>query len=329
MILNLYSGEDLLENADLISFFESISSSILFYFLLIFGIFLVIVLFVFVIKPLLFKQNPEQIYQKYKRLREDMERIDILYRQNKIGFEDYVFAQFNNAKEYEQVILLLSKYPEYQSKIKNYKIEYTKQKEVKESKLSKEELMLMKKVSLLYNVLSPFVKYYTKNELIQGVLDEGYNLKVANALVNRFSQNNLIFAAEHRKRESKTAKVINKMFGVKEQEEVIEKPVKKIPDVQEKQPKTIEETYVKEKPTPYKGYKDFDSLEESIDISSLNQKEKPNVFEEKTDVKSFKFIDNVEKRQSFFSRLFKKKPKKPTVDQINDIFKDIGDHINN
>ncbi len=324
MILNVYFGEQLLEKtAEFSLFIKSISSSAFFYFLLVFLIFFFICLYLFVIKPLFFKQSPEKAYKKYLYLREEMEKIDALYLQRDINFEDYVFAQFNYAKEYEQVIVLLSKYPEYKSKIKSYKIAHVKKQEEEEQKLSKEEVFFRRNVNLLYNVLKPYTKYYSEEEIRQGVLDEGYDNKIADAIVSLFKKENIVFGSEVIKKENKFVNLINKLFGSKKQ------------DVPEKQDKEPELVVIKEQPTPEPVVKkqsqtrfSLDSTEDKIDINSLTKNQKQNFFEENNiDINSFKFVDQKENK-SFFSKIFKKK-KKPSVDEINNIFNDIKKHIDN
>lgn len=304
MILNIYYGEQLLEKSGLTGFFDGIFSSVIFYFGLILAIFLLIFLYIFIIKPLMFKKNPEKIYKRYLLLRNEMERIDDLFAKKQINFEDYVFAQFNNAKEYEQIIIVLSKYPEYKSKIKSYTIAYSKNQKEEEKKYSKEDLVFIKNVNWLYEILYPKVKYYTKEEVLQGILDEGYSQKIANTVVSKFIRDGVTFSSQIYYPVKKTSLFINKLFGYHKAEEKTE-------DL-----KDINKT--------------TSSIDDKIDISLLGKKEKHVFDEEKLDFNKFKFVEEKEKqkRRNLLSKIFEKKKGTPTVNQINDIFKDIQKHIN-
>jgi hypothetical protein len=304
MILNIFYGEQLVNSSGMTSFFDSIFSSVFFYFLIILGIFLIFFLYLFLIKPILFKKNPDKIFKRYLLLREDMQRIDELFIRKQINFEDYVFAQFNNAKEYEQIIFVLSKFPEYKSKVKSYTIAYSKEQEQEEKKYSEEDRLFLKNVNWLYETLYPHTKYYTKDEIRQGILDEGYDVKIANTVLSKFEKDQVSFSTEIYYPQKKAATFINKLFGYHEH------PIQIKPD-QENVPNK------------------YDS-EERIDLSRFGQKQK-NVFdEERLDIKKVKFVEEKEKerRLNLLSKIFQKKKTTPTVNQINNIFKDIQKHIN-
>jgi hypothetical protein len=312
MILNIYYGEQLLEKSGAVGFLDGMFTSVVFFIILIFGIFGIIFVYLFLIKPLVFKKNPEKIYNQYLLLRDEMEKIDTLYVKNQINFEDYVFAQFNNAKEYEQIIFLLSKFPQYKSKIKSYTIAYTKNQKEEETN-SKEDIIFIKNVNWLYEILYPHTKYYTQDEIYQGILDQGYNQEIAQTVISKYLKDGVSFSSQIYYPEKKTAKFINKLFGYHTPTEENSSHTEKNINMKNDSEKTVSNI----------------SPDDKIDISLLNNKQKTFFDEDSEDIQKFKFVEEKEKerRKSLLSKIFNKKKGPATVDQINSIFKDIQKHI--
>ena len=208
-ILSMYSGESLVGNSIKQSLFKSIPNNSLIFFIYIFGLLILFLLIFYLIIPL-FKRSPAALYKEYLYVKEEMNKIDKAYSEKKIMFDDYVYAQFNYAKEFQRLIQLLSKYPEYKSKLKGYHLQVAPIKNVVVNKTNDENLE--KKIEFLYNLLLPKVKYYSEKEIQMAIIDEGYSTKVASKVIKRFRISNVEFNVLHRVKTNKIADFINTLF---------------------------------------------------------------------------------------------------------------------
>ena len=274
-VLNMYSGESLVGDTVKQSLFKSISNNSLMLFVYILGLLILFLVIFYLIIPL-FKRSPASLYKEYLYVKDEMNKIDKKYSEKKIMFDDYVYAQFNYAKEFQRLIQLLSKYPEYKSKLKSYHLQATPIKNVVNKKTKDENTE--KKIEFLYNLLLPKVKYYSEKEIQMAIVDEGYPISIANSVIKRFRASNVEFNVLHRTKTNKTADFINTLFT-------------KTTKVPLKTPELSKETT---KPA---------TVDNMVSIPE----------KQKTIWGSFK---------SLFV-----KPKPHSINQINDIFKDIESYI--
>jgi hypothetical protein len=317
MFLDIYFGEQLINSsANNSSFLEAFTGSILIYILVVFLFFYLIFLLFFFIKPLISK-DPKKYYKKYLEIRGEMQRIDDLYQNKKINFEDYTYAQFNYAKEYEQIINYLCKFPEYKQKLKSYKLAYNKNREKREKELNKhtDKNDFVQKVNFLVGTLLSETKDYTVEEIKQAILDEGFNKDIANQVIVELKHEGAKFAAHivnKNKKPSKFINFINKLFktedyykNLKNKDHSIEESKKQI------------SSYDKDQTT-------------SIDIKSTirskdNNQNKPNFIAQ--GVTNFSKYNKVKKKdKSLLSKIFKNN-RKPKVEEIKDIFDSIDSSL--
>lgn len=183
ILLAYYSGSKLAEN---IAFDSKLSAIFninnLVIFLVVMIIVLTISIFVFLILPEINK-TPKKYYQRYLKVREELEKIDKLYARRKLSFENYAFTQFHYAKEYEHLIDYLSQFPEYKDKLKSYKLNHLKT-NTKTERLSEEEKKNAEIINYFIRVLAPVAVYYRKNEVYQAILDEDFSKTIADGIIN-------------------------------------------------------------------------------------------------------------------------------------------------
>jgi len=198
ILLTVYTGESLIGDSLKKSFIDTIPQNSLFYllfFLLI--VFLCYVLFIFILP--LSKKNPEKLFERYKEVRKKVETVDDLYNRNKLTYADYVSLQFESAKEYERLILLLSKFPEYKQRLESYSLLVTSSKDVniaKEDdkiKLSNQDSNEQKAIDNLFNILLPRAKYYSEEEIKLAIRDEGYKRNIALSVIKKIKDTGVIF----------------------------------------------------------------------------------------------------------------------------------------
>jgi len=299
-------AEQLGEDFTVSAFLESLFSSVFFYAAIIFILFLLIFLFFFLIKPAVSEENPERLYKKYLKLKEDMSKIDDLFLMREISYQDYVYAQFNNANEYEKTIIALSQHPEYKGRLKTDSIMHSRERDQEEKNLYKTGYLLKRKIDLLCEILAPQAKYYTKDELRQGVLDQGYGINIADGVVEKLADDGASFGSEGKQRKKKTNKLFSKLVGDN-----------KLPKKNNNINKKVDSSINKNKPTKKssapvaQGFvKNFNNNEEKVPISNIKFNNKDNVADKKVHISKFKFIDNKQNEDGrFFSTVFKKKKK--------------------
>lgn len=297
-ILDLYYGDYLISAASdaQTSFFSSLFSSAYVYIIGVFLFFLFLVILTFFILPLI-KKNPLKYYKRYLEIRKEMGKIDELYNQKKISFPDYSYAQFNYAKEYENIILFLSKFPEYKQRLQSYQLKGPEVETKIDSFEEKRDQIRINQINFLTNLLFPKAKYYTEEEIEQAILDEGFSKDVSYLVVNKLRRQGVEFGSEKIEKTNKVVDLVNKIFPTKEPN--IEANANESIDLR----KTIYSKPVNN--SNYVNQIDF------VDSNNPNKDQKENIFEN-------------------LKTLLKPAPKKKehSISEINDIFKDIEKSLN-
>lgn len=286
IFLDVYFGQQIAENTINQSWLQTLNEFSTYIFLFLF--FILIMFLAAYLMPVLFR-NPKSYFKRYKIIREEMSKIDQLYSKKEISFEEYSFAQFNYAKEYENIVLYLSKYPEYKVQLQSYKIKEVENRET-ENKSSKLEKSKLNTIDFLFDLLRSHAKYYTKEEIEQAILDEGFTKDIAMSVLEKMENHNLPFASETKMEQNKIINIINSLLS-----------------------KNYENP-------PVKGEAS------TINLGDLSKKKK-NVFEEeKVSFNKYPSVKKEETKKGLFESIknaFKSKPKTHTVSEINDIFVEI------
>lgn len=302
-ILDLYYGDHLINavsNAQT-SFFSGLFSSGYIYIIGVFLFLLFLVILTFFILPFI-KKNPLKYYKRYLEIREEMGKIDELYNQKKITFPDYSYAQFNYAKEYETLVVFLSKFPEYKQRLQSYKLDGPEVNIKKNTSEEKRDQIRLNQINFLTDLLLPKAKYYREEEVEQAILDEGFSKEVSYLVVNKLKRQGLEFGSEKLEKTNKVIDLVNKIFPTKE------------PDLQNTPNQTNE--YIDLKKTVYSKPVNNSNYVNQIDFSDSDN-----------------FKNQNEKKESIFENLknlLKPAPKKKehSISEINDIFKDIEKSLN-
>ncbi len=289
IILDVYFGEKLLENQESYHLFSQLfTSNTLFYFILVFAFFyFLFIIYIFIIP--LYKKDPSKCFERYLKVRDHLKRIDELYNKKEIDYEDYVFAQFNYAKEYEQIIKFLSNFKEYKAKLKSYKITSSSDSVVSENKFKSK---FDQTIDFLYDLLLPQTKYYSKNELKQAILDENYSLDIAEKVIFKMNQNQVLFCVKNKVKTPKIANFINSLIGESKTNSNF------------KNSKSLDQDHLNIKSAIIQKNKDSDKF-----------------LSNESEIYNFKNPKKEEISKSLFSKIFPKK--KPNIKEINDIFKDV------
>jgi len=212
IFLEMYFGEDLLSKTVASkNIFDAVVQSAYFYFILAFVFLYVFFVILFFIAPL-FRRKPEKMYKRYLQVREEMQKIDDQYVGKKLTHEDYIYAQFNYAKEYEFLITKLSIYPEYKQKLQSYKV-VTTTGESEKSNISKAVAEQNRAVTFLYDLLLSHAKYYNIDEVRTAILDEGYSNEIAKQVIFKLASSGVIFGVEVKTKTSRVANIVNSMFA--------------------------------------------------------------------------------------------------------------------
>ncbi|MFA5746144.1 MAG: hypothetical protein WCX82_03775 [archaeon] len=293
IFLDVYLGSKLAES---ISSDTTISNLFTYNNLFYLGIFLIGTFFIFFVSffliPKLFR-NPQNYFKRYIVIREEMANIDELYTRKKMSFEDYSFAQFHYAKEYEHIIVYLSKFPQYKEKLQSYKISVVKIRETEESKLNNTDKQQLSTINYYVDLLRNPAVFYQKKEIYQAFLDEGYIPDIAEKVVSKLEDMGVEFASQDKDENHKINDLVNSLLASKKSE---------------------------------LNY----NFNTSINLKDLstNKKTSPNFGETTTTFSklSKSKTENKDEKPLFWSTvkgIFKSKERPHTVTEINDIFKDI------
>jgi hypothetical protein len=314
MILNIFSEVTGMFNENLKdSFLNAISLDFVFIFIIVIFILIIFLVFSFLILPL-FKPSPAKLYRKYLYFRDEMKRIDALYSQKKIIFDEYVSMQFVNAQEYYRVVKLLSLDPNYKSKLQSYTLKdnsdksssYTPSQNTSR-KLTPEEL-LRKQASKICDVLTPKANNYSKEDIYSVLLYEGFEDTLIRAVLKELLNRNVIFAKFASSTENK------KDLSLFLDDLINGKGAANFKNINTSESISFEK---KEANSFFKDdYKRKELNFDKIDDVDYTFKTEPVVVEEKP---------------SFFKRLFgvkkKKEAPKPSINEVDNILKNIEQEL--
>ncbi len=308
IILDIYFGGELAETLTSSSIIVKIFTLTN---LIYFGVFIFLILgisiLVFAILPRVLK-TPEKYFKRYLLVREELERIDNLYSRKKMSYEDYSFAQFHYAKEYEQIIIYLSNFPEYKSKLQSYKLTAVKVREDQESKLSPEQIKNLETTNYFFDLLKPRAPYYQKGEIYQAILDEGYNKEIAKGIVDKLDASGVEFDSKEKEGERRVIDLVDTIIAAR----------------QSMAPKKV----IDNKSKPIETAKPLESAKTSMDLKDLAKPktQEPSFGENTTTFSKYSDYRLVKTKKTFIEsikHIFKPKEKPHTISEINDIFKDI------
>lgn len=333
IILDVYFGNQLVDNLAESDAFPKIFNLNTLIFLISFLFFILLLsVFIFIIMPKL-SRTPKKYYERYLAVRQELEKIDQLYAKRKMPFAEYSFTQFHYAKEYEQIIDYLSGFPEYKSKLKNYKLITARSNTEPEKKLNDVEKKEQDTVNYFVRVLTPSAVYYKKAEIYQALLDEGYSKKISEKVVNKLDESGIEFGSKEQTQNRKAIELVDVLLEEKNKIKEASKSespketgsplsVIETPKIQTEEPKS---------PTPkviFNNPNDVKILDAPtiIDLKDLDKSKntKQNFGEPVTYSKydNYKFVAE---KKTFFGSIFGalKPQKTPSVSEINDIFKNI------
>ena len=219
ILLEFYSGDSLISEPVKQSIIDTIPQNTLFYILLALLLMYFAYVLFFFIMPLT-KKNPVELFNQYKEIRKKVEDVDELYSNKKLSYADYVSPQFESAKEYERIIALLVKYPEYKTKIASYNLVAATSKEiVGDAKIQKQinvtERERQKKIEALYTLLLPKAKYYTEDEIRLAIKDEDFSRDIAIAVIDKIKDTGVVFGSQVELKTNRVAEFINTLFASK------------------------------------------------------------------------------------------------------------------
>ena len=325
ILLTVYTGESLIGDSFKKSFIDAIPQNSLFYLLLfLLIVFLFYVLFVFILP--LSKKNPEKLFKRYREVRQNVEVIDDLYNRKKLTYDEYVSLQFESAKEYEHLIIILSKFPEYKQKLESYSLVTASSKEIADitienKKQTAEDKTKKKEIDYLFNTLLPRAKYFSEDEIKLAIRDVGYGRDIAIAVIKRIKDSGIAFGSVIEPKTNKVADFVNTLFASKTKDVDIDK------EIIETNKKSIETgTMFTNKQSAINKKADVViDIRETI-RSSKNKPQAP--IEKNIDLSRVDEPIIIPKKKggiiAAFKVLFsKKKPEVHSVDEIKDIFKDI------
>jgi len=346
IIIEFYSGDSLVSDSVKQSLIDTLPNNFLLYIL--FGlllIYFIFILFYFIITVA--KKNPVKLFNKYKEIRAQVEKVDDLYTNKKLSYAEYVSLQFDAAKEYERVTSILVKYPEYKSKIASYNLIASTSKDIVDN-VSKQKQSLavsrdnQKQIDALYKILLPKAKYYTEDEIMLALRDESFSKEIACNVINKIKETGIVFGSQVQVKTNRVVEFVNTLFASKTKnididEELVERNKQRI----ETERKTSETTKNKQSTEKNQLSKPTSVLKpkgEIIDIKEIvsSSKDKSNSQLQPTiDFYKIEERRSISKKQKggFIAALkvllfgVPKEQKIHSVDEINDIFKDIEQAI--
>lgn len=286
IFLDVYFAQQFAENAgntSISAIFDVFTKSNLVYIIvIIFGLILVFFLIFYLFSKF---KNPETYFERYKVIREEIAKVDSLYLKKELSFEEYTFALFNYAKEYEIIVSFLSKYPEYKSKLQSYVIKGVPQK----SNIRSPDRKKQDTVDYLFDLLRAQKRYYSRSEIRQALLDEGFERNITELVLTKLDNYTGGYESDIKEDKSKIIDMINSLLSKQEKPEIRKES-------------------------------------ENIDLSDLSKKKKSVFDNEPITFEKYPTKIKEEKKETVLSsikNLFKSKPKVHTVSEINDVFADI------
>ncbi len=307
MLLNIFSELINNFNSNINSnFYDAIPLDFIFVFIIVIFILASFLLISFILVPI-FRSSPKRLFKKYLLLRDELERIDNLYSQKKILFDEYVSMQFLNIQEYYSIIKILSKNPEFKSKLKVYSLkkndsDLNKNKVEKPRPLSKEDI-LEKQINKLCDVLKGKANKFSKEDVYSVLLYEGFDERIINSVLKRLLNSGVTFSQKSTSDKKDLSLFLNNLFdgqGVS------------------KNLSTSESILLDDKKSGELFKDDFKRKELNFDkISDVDY--------------TFKKEVEKESKPGFFKRLFsfKKKKETPTITEIDRVLKNIELELKN
>jgi len=176
------------------SLYDIIPLNYIFIFVIIIFVLVAILVFSTLILPL-FKKSSKRLYKRYLFLRDEMKRVDTLYSQKKIIFDEYVSLQFQNAQEYYQIVKILSSDPKFKSKLQSYTLQdnLSNPKPPSRKPLTKEEKDLQQ-IEKLTSVLKPRASDFTKEDIYSVLLYEGFEENIIQSVLKALVSQNVTFS---------------------------------------------------------------------------------------------------------------------------------------
>lgn len=312
IIFALYSGSNLSEKvvseSRLLSIFNT--NNLIIFLVIIFAI-AIILLFVFLFIPKLNK-NPKKYFQRYLKVRENLDRIDEEYAKKKLSFDDYVQNQFDYAKEYEHLIKYLSQFPEYKEELKSYKLNRPKINEKTNKHASNEDRKNVETINYFIKILSPVAAQYRKEEVYQAILDENYSRVVAEGIVYGLEKSGIQFNSVVNTSSRKGIDLVDELLENKKQSQNKQKEQEKT-NVAEKQKYTMPNIMDKTKYLSKKAMQEQD-IDKSTNIEKPKDSPKSEIpddfFKSTTDSK-----DKIEPTIIALKDLIKKQSQKTNFDE--------------
>lgn len=207
IVLDVYFVQQTTGDTSIASLLDILNNPLLIYiFITVIGVLLLFFVLFYILSKF---KNPQSCFERYKIIREEMAKIDDLYQKKKLSFEEYTFALFNYAKEYEVLVSFLSKYPNYKSSLKNYtpsvipKYDYN----------NVEEKKKQDNVFYFSDLLRPYIKYYSRMELERALLDEGFTKDYVVLILNKLDSFNLKYGTESRTDKLTVINMINSLLS--------------------------------------------------------------------------------------------------------------------
>ncbi|MDD4049396.1 MAG: hypothetical protein PHX47_00110 [Candidatus ainarchaeum sp.] len=283
------------------SLYDIIPLNYIFIFVIVIFVLVAILVFSTLILPL-FKKSSKRLYNRYLFLRNEMKRVDTLYSQKKIIFDEYVSLQFQNAQEYYQIVKILSSDPKFKSKLQSYTLQDNLSKPTPPLKrpLTKEEKDLQQ-IEKLTSVLKPKASNFTKEDIYSVLLYEGFEENIIQGVLRALVSQNVIF--------SKVSSTENK----KDLSSFLDNLIKGKESDLKNQGETSQSI-------SFDKNKDNEFFKEDFKRKELN-------FDNIKDVDyTFKVEEEKEEKVGFFKRLFGKKKKPPvkaSITEVDSILKNI------
>lgn len=286
IFLDVYFAQHFAEsagNTSISAIFDVFTKSNLVYIIvIIFGLILVFFLIFYLFSKF---KNPETYFERYKVIREEIAKVDSLYLKKELSFEEYTFALFNYAKEYEIIVSFLSKYPEYKSKLQSYVIKGVPQ----ESNIRSPDRKKQDTVDYLFDLLKAQKKYYSKSEIRQALLDECFERNITELVLTKLDNYTGGYESDIKEDKSKIIDMINSLLSKQEKPEIRKESENiDLSDLSKKKKSVFDN-----EPITFEKYP-----------TKIKEEKKETVL-------------------SSIKNLFKSKPKVHTVSEINDVFADI------
>ena len=286
IFLDVYFAQQFAENAgntSISAIFDVFTKSNLVYIIvIIFGLILVFFLIFYLFSKF---KNPETYFERYKVIREEIAKVDSLYLKKELSFEEYTFALFNYAKEYEIIVSFLSKYPEYKSKLQSYVIKGVPQ----ESNIRSPDRKKQDTVDYLFDLLRAQKRYYSRSEIRQALLDECFERNITELVLTKLDNYTGGYESDIKEDKSKIIDMINSLLSKQEKPEIRKESENiDLSDLSKKKKSVFDN-----EPITFEKYP-----------TKIKEEKKETVL-------------------SSIKNLFKSKPKVHTVSEINDVFADI------